>query len=159
METSLQFLLSSLGVINGSLVGLYLLFKRGAKPSDRYFGALLLVLGIRIGKSVAHYYHQGLDPLIRQIGLTAGFFIGPFFFAYLLTLAYPQRDFRQAFRWVGGSLALLILTVGILWPYRQYGQVWNGPIIHTIYVSWALFVAAALIPGFRLVKNALSQPK
>jgi len=49
---SILFLLASIGVFNGVLLSLYLILQKGRSISDKYFGALIFVLCIRIGKSI-----------------------------------------------------------------------------------------------------------
>ncbi len=85
LSRELLFFFSALGAFNGIVLGLYFLFF--AKPkhiSNSFFGAFLLMLSIRVGKSVFFHFNTDLSFHYLQLGLTACFFIGPFF--VLLTL-------------------------------------------------------------------------
>ncbi|MEM1326890.1 MAG: helix-turn-helix domain-containing protein [Bacteroidota bacterium] len=138
--TAFLFLLTGIGVLNGLLVSSFLLFKRTNDISDKYLGALLLVLCIRIGKSVFYYFDPGSDKLILQIGLSACLFIGPLF-AFYLRHQYADRQHQLRLE----QLLLLTLLVGItivgiVFPYRMHSAAWNSWIIQGIYGVWLLFV-------------------
>ena len=151
---SILFLLASLGVINGAMVGLYLVLKKSATPSDRYFGGLLLVLVVRIGKSVFFYFNPETDRLILQIGLSACVFIGPFFFLYAKALQQSARAFRRLDIILLITLLVLIFGIGIRFPYRAYPEVWNGYIIYGIYAVWLVFFVMGLYICIGLLKGA-----
>lgn len=138
------FLLASLGVINGVLVGAYLAIKRNSIPSDRYFGALLLALCIRIGKSIYFYFNKEADLLILQIGLSACTFIGPLFFLYSKTLLDQGKKIEKKDILFLLALLVTIIAVGIIYPYRTFPGIWNGYIIYGIYSVWLLFVLCGL---------------
>ncbi|MEL7533145.1 MAG: hypothetical protein AAFN10_17645 [Bacteroidota bacterium] len=66
------FLLSALGAFNGFLLsGYFLLIKQEKRLSDYFLGGLLLMLSIRIFKSVFLYFNPELFQLFVQIGLSA----------------------------------------------------------------------------------------
>lgn len=147
---SLLFLLASLGVFNALLLGLYLLVKKKRTTTDIYFAGLLLTLAIRIGKSVFYYFNRDADKLILQIGLSACIFIGPFFFLFLKSLIKPRLDQKKDALLLG-TLLLIILIVGLLFPYREYPEWWNQYIVQGIYLVWIAFLIGGLwmaIPSF-----------
>lgn len=156
---SLLFLLANLGVINGLLLGFYLVFRRKHKLAEKYFGFLLLALSIRIGKSVFFYFDRGTDKLILQLGLSACVFIGPFFYLYLKSL-FNQRT--SASKQDVGLLVLLlmsIVTVGFIFPYRTYPDIWNQYIVYGIYGVWTFFVLLPLIQHGKWAVNLILKPK
>lgn len=86
MEVSreLLFFFSALGAFNGLLMALYFIFI--AKPkhiSNVFLGLFLLMLSIRIGKSVFFYFNPDLAFSYLQFGLTGCLFIGPFLYFYV----------------------------------------------------------------------------
>lgn len=141
---SVLFLLASLGVVNGALTAAYLIFKKLATVADRYFGGLILALSIRIGKSVFFYFELGTDRLLLQIGLSACIFIGPFFFLYAKALVKNDQVFKKSDLTFLGSLLILIVAVGIIYPYRVHIQVWTEMIIQGIYLVWVVFTLLGL---------------
>ncbi len=85
---SILFLFSSLGVINGFLVALFILSGDKRNISEIYFSGLLIAICLRIGKSVYLHFFEDIDRFILQLGLSGGLVIGPFFY---LTIFYPYR--------------------------------------------------------------------
>ena len=155
---SLLFLLASLGAINGTLLGAYLLVSRWRVVHDRYFAGLLLALGLRIGKSVGAHFFESVDRLILQLGLSAGLFIGPFFWLYLRARAYPHKNTQRQDAALLLFLALAITVVGVMYPYRSHPDVWNGYVVYGIYIVWALFVILGLFPGIRWLRQTWLKP-
>lgn len=141
---SLLFLLASFGAVNGFLLGLYLIFRSKRKLSEQYFGGLLLALSIRIGKSVFFYFDRDTDRLILQIGLSACVFIGPFFYLYLKSLFNPETNKKRAGLFLS-TLLIVIVMIGLVYPYRSYPVIWNQYIIHGIYGTWSTFLLLGII--------------
>lgn len=135
------FFFSAVGAFNAFVLGIYLLFfQRPRLLSSQMLGLLLLALSIRIGKSVCYFFDPGLPEDIRQIGLTAAWFIGPALLFYLKSLVegikkMPLNWQYQLLLWVGLSLCL-----GLGFPYRYYGDLWNHAVIHLIYFQWLCYV-------------------
>lgn len=155
MDASQQilFFFSGIGVFNGLLLAIYLLFfLKPGKLSNHLLGLLLLALSIRIGKSVFLYFNQELYRLFLQIGLTACFFIGPFLWAYVKASRDGLERVPRSW-WVGFAvLVSFILGVGLWRPYAAYPAFWNGGFVKTIYVIWSVGIIAAgwvLWPIFR----------
>ncbi|OEK00398.1 hypothetical protein BFP97_02215 [Roseivirga sp. 4D4] len=141
---SALFLFASLGVINGVLLSLYLLTKKGRHIVDIYFGGLILALCIRIGKSVLVHFDRDTDKLILQIGLSACLFIGPFFYLYAKSLKKNELHFKRADGFLLSTLLLAIIVIGLTFPYRTNPGFWNLYLVKGIYIVWAGFVAAGL---------------
>ena len=134
------FLLGGIGVINGMLLSAILLFSKSKKIENTFLGLLILMICLRIGKSIYFYYTDHIDELILQIGLTACVFIGPLFYLYVKG-EQPSRTDRILL----GTISLGILSIGMLYPYRTYPDAWNGPIIASIYMVWGAFVIVGLV--------------
>ncbi|MEM6841094.1 MAG: helix-turn-helix domain-containing protein [Bacteroidota bacterium] len=156
---SLLFLLASLGAINGSLVGLYLIIKRPRAVVDSYFGGLLLALSIRIGKSVFFYFSPEADRLILQIGLSACVFIGPFFYLYSKALQRQEQDFKRKDVLLLLMLLVSILVIGLIYPYRVYPKIWNEYIIYGIYTIWLSFTLLGLYYNGKVLDRVIFQPQ
>ncbi|MEQ8245382.1 helix-turn-helix domain-containing protein [Fulvivirga sp.] len=154
----LLFLLCSLGVINGLLIGVFLIFRNPNKIVNAYLGGLLLSLSLRIGKSVFYYFDNYVDLLILQIGLSACAFIGPFFYLYTKALYRQYRKINTADFVLLMILLTSVLIVGIIYPYRTNPDVWNGFIIYVIYAVWAIFTLFALYYSIKMLKSVLLRP-
>ncbi|MDN5200677.1 helix-turn-helix domain-containing protein [Fulvivirgaceae bacterium BMA10] len=155
---SILFLLASLGVVNGLLIGFYLIIKKKRTVADSYFGLLLLALSIRIGKSVFFYFNREVDQLILQIGLSACIFIGPFFYLYSKALQKHEQDFKRKDGLLLLALLVAIIGIGLRFPYRSFPEIWNGYIIYGIYSVWILFTLLGLYYSGRMLKGVTLSP-
>lgn len=139
----LTFLFSALGAINGVLLSAYfLLIKPDKRLSDYFLGGLLLMLSIRIIKSVFLHFNPQLFQLFVQFGVAACMFIGPFLFLYVRSMAKPSHQLRRRWWWY---LAPWVITVGWLsfrYPYTGPPNSW-GPFVELIYKQWFVFILAA----------------
>ncbi len=156
---SILFLLASLGVINGFVLGIFLLSKRGRIPAELFFAGLLIALGIRIGKSVLYYFNPDLDILVRQIGLSACVFVGPLFYLAMREVRDPSDRLRLRDLSLLIFLALAIFIVGLLVPYSEYPHLWNLPIIKAIYAIWVLFTALGINEVIGTIRKHKNSPK
>jgi len=154
----LLFPIASLGVINGFVVSLYLLFRKQKSIADIYFAGLVVAFCIRIGKSVLVYYSTKTDPLVLQIGLSACIFIGPFFYLYLKSLRAGHAKFPKSDIYLLAALALIITGIGLLFPYRQFPAYWNPEIVQFIYTVWMVFIVLGIIKAWQILGWGLITP-
>jgi len=142
MEASdeLLFFFSSLGAFNGFLLSFYFFF--WAKPksrANRFLGAFLFMLSVRVAKSVIFYFNPEIAYSFLQIGLTACFFIGPFFYFYFASVS--NRKAKPSVRWKEHLfvLAPIILLVNVLFPFETNYEMWNTFVIRGIYGVWIAY--------------------
>jgi len=153
MDTSkeLLFFFSALGVFNGIILSVYFFFFTKKKFLTNYFlGALLFALSIRIGKSVFVYFHPSLPKLYLQFGLTACFFIGPFLYYFLKSAVAEINIIPKSWKLILLFWAILIVSVGIIYPYEYYPLLWNQIFIWIIYFQW---FAHIVFSGFTIRKT------
>lgn len=137
LSGELLFFFSALGAFNGLMLGLYFLFF--AKPkhiSNRFLGALLLVLSIRIGKSVFFHFNPDLAGGFVQIGLAACTLIGPFCYFYLKSLVRP--NWGHGHEWKIHLLILLppVFYYSINYPFWGHLELWRCYLLRVIYYLW-----------------------
>ena len=154
---SILFLIASLGVVNGLLLGCYLILK-SRRITSCYFGGLLLTLSIRIGKSVFFYFEQDADRLVLQIGLSACIFIGPFFYLYLKALQLNQLKTTRQDIFLLIGLLVGVVTVGMFFPYRMYPIIWNKYLVYGIYAIWIFFTLLGLNYARKVLKELITNP-
>ncbi|WP_028665998.1 helix-turn-helix domain-containing protein [Runella zeae] len=136
------FFFSALGAFNGLILSLYFFFFTAKKYLSNYLlGALLLVLSIRIGKSVVYFFDYSLPKIYLQIGLTACFFIGPFLYFFVKSEIQQIRSMPKSWVWQLVFWLLTILTVGVLYPYEIVPAWWRHYIIPLIYLQWGVYIA------------------
>jgi len=143
MDTSkeLLFFFSALGAFNGVILSIYFFFFTKKKYLTNYFlGALLFALSIRIGKSVFVYFHPGLPKMYLQLGLTACFFIGPCLYYFLRSAVEEINVMPKSWKFVLSFLGILIVGVGMVYPYEYYPQIWRRYFIIAIYFQWFVYI-------------------
>lgn len=148
------FFVSALGAFNGIVLSIYFFFFSAKKHlSDYLFAALLLVLSIRIGKSVAYFFDYGLPKIYLQLGLTACFFIGPFLYFFIKSEISQVRKIPKS--WIGQTISwlLIILTVGIMYPYQEFPSLWRTLFIPLIYLQWGLYITFSISHLMPLLKK------
>ncbi len=158
MGNGALFFISALGAFNGLVLGIYFLFfSRNRKIANYFLGALLIALSLRIGKSVLYYFDTSLLKIYLQVGLSACWFIGPLLLYYIRSEKEQLKKLPRAWTWTLATLTVVILTVGLIFPYQQYPEVW-GILVRFIYAQWSIFLLLSVI-ALRNVIKKLAQPK
>lgn len=142
----LLFFFSALGAFNGLLLSLYFLFfVKNRKVFHPFLGVLLLLLSIRIVKSIFLYFNPNLFELFVQVGLSACFLIGPALFLYVVS-ATNEKSWSVKNWWVHLiPFLLLISVVSYMYPYYDNLRLWKGYLIEGIYWQWLVYL---LFSGF-----------
>lgn len=138
MNNQMLFFFSALGAFNSFMLSLYFAINAGKKKFTNYFlSFLLLVLSIRIIKSVFFYFNPQLSNTFIQIGLSECILIGPFLFLYLQS----QTSTKKA-DWIAHIIPSLtgITVLGILYPYVEHTATWSRWIVKGIYLQWLAYI-------------------
>lgn len=141
-SNQLLFFFSALGAFNGFLLSLYFAINAKNKVFSNYFlSLLLLVLSIRIIKSVFFYFNPHLSNIFIQIGLSACVLIGPFLFLYLKSCTGDEKP-----NWTKHVIPYLavITILGFFYPYVEHREIWSRWIVKTIYYQWLLYIIVSL---------------
>jgi len=157
LEQQLLFLFSALGAFNGFFLSIYFAFFSKKKLISNYFlAALLLMLSIRIIKSVFFYFNPNLSEVFIQIGLSACVLIGPFL--YLYSKAIVQHNKINS-SWMFHVIpAILIVTIlGLVYPYWSYKRLWSGTIVRLIYLQWLIYIVITGICLKDVLKKLVSK--
>nr|WP_298930131.1 helix-turn-helix domain-containing protein [uncultured Allomuricauda sp.] len=144
LNQTLLFFFSALGAFNGLCLGIYFLgFAKPKHIANRFLGLLLLMMSVRIGKSVFFYFKPDLSFIYLQIGLSACFFIGPFLYFYIKSIVQPQNNIRNYWKYHILALFPIIIIVGYLYPFETNIELWRPYIIHGIYLQWFFYIMAS----------------
>ncbi|AZZ98438.1 helix-turn-helix domain-containing protein [Pseudoalteromonas sp. R3] len=144
MEFSRYFLFffASLGAFNGVLLATWVYHKRREIAAAPWLSLLLIMLSIRIGKSVAFYFSPGLSRDFLQLGLSACCLIGPSLFSFCFRSLYPNKA-----RWqLRGHFALwlvLVAVVGVMYPYHNYPELWQTWVYRGSSYVWLGYLLAS----------------
>jgi AraC-like DNA-binding protein len=141
-SNEILFFFSALGAFNGFLLSLYFAINARKKIFTNYFlSLLLLVLSIRIIKSVFFYFNPGLSNIFIQTGLSACILIGPFLFLYQKSSTEDKKP-----GWIIHVVPyLLVMAIaGIFYPYVEHRVIWSRWIVKAIYLQWAIYIILSL---------------
>lgn len=155
IENQFIFFFSALGAFNGLVLSLYFAITAKRKGFSNYFLALLLLmLSIRIIKSVFFYFNPNLSNTFIQIGLSACILIGPFLFLYLKKQS--SRD-NANINWIIHIVPYLfsITILGFLYPYVENKHLWTKWVVKGIYIQWLIYIIFSL----KFIQKILSKYK
>ncbi|MCG7535978.1 helix-turn-helix transcriptional regulator [Pseudoalteromonas sp. OOF1S-7] len=144
MEFSRYFLFffASLGAFNGLLLTAWIYHKRQELAGAPWLSLLLLMLSVRIGKSVAFYFSPELSKDILQLGLSACCLIGPSLFSFCFRAINPEK-YRVLLRWHFAAWVSAVLLLGGLYPYHSHLELWQNWIYRGSSYVWLGYLLAA----------------
>ena len=141
----LLFFFSALGAFNGLLLSLYFIFFVKPKTlSNKFLGIFILMLSIRVGKSVFFYFNRELSEHFLQFGLTACYFIGPFLYFYIKSVEESKERVKKEWKFHIGILLPVILITGFLYPFKSNLDLWRPYIIRSIYFVWFVYIVLSI---------------
>lgn len=141
ISNELLFFFSALGVFNALLISFYFFFAKKPKNiSNLFFGFLLLMLAIRVGKSVFYYFNPELSQIFIKVGLTACILIGPALYFYTKSVVFTDSKMRF---WKLHFLILVAVSVAIGILFQEHDP-WIGNLswVRIIYWIWLGYIIA-----------------
>ncbi len=143
IDQQILFLIGALGAINGIVLAVFLLAAKKASPAAKLLGILLLVLSIRVIKSVFFYFNPQLPKVYLQIGLSACFLVGPSLYYFFKASLQQTAKLPAAWKWHWAILLGIVVLGGIAVPYQRFPGAWNGVVVYIIYLQWLCYLLAA----------------
>ncbi|KRG67714.1 hypothetical protein ABB27_09095 [Stenotrophomonas terrae] len=142
------FFFAMLGAFNGLIAASVLWWRARGEPSQRWLALLILMVGVRTGKSVAFHFWPDIPRIVLQLGLTACFLIGPCLFFLLRSCQANSGGLSHIDRWhIAGVLAITLL-VNVLLPYSGHVDLWRWtitPAIQYVWLGYLLLASAQLL--------------
>lgn len=154
MNNQILFFFSALGSFNGFVLSVYFALNANKKNFSNYFLTfLLLMLSIRIIKSVFFYFNPQLANIFIHIGLSACIMIGPFLYLYL-----ESQTKNEKLNWSIHTIPYLtgITVLGLIFPYVEHREIWSRWIVKGIYLQWFVYIAISIkfiLPIFKKLKK------
>lgn len=111
IQEILLVILSGLGVFHGIFIAiLFWNNKDFSTAPNRLLSLLMIILSIRIGKSVVLEFLNGLDIIYVYSGLCLLMFIGPLFYLYCKKLVHKESTIKRVeyFHFFAGAVFLLL---------------------------------------------------
>jgi AraC-like DNA-binding protein len=145
LESQLLLIVSAFGSLNGFIVSCYVFISSKKQIARQFLALMLLMISIRIFKSVLFFFNPEVDKFILQIGLCACFLIGPFLYFYVAALRDNLTVTPLKWRVYLIGLLSIILGVGQFFPYSALPELWGGLIYKAVNYSWLLCIILSLI--------------
>jgi AraC-like DNA-binding protein len=139
------FFFAMLGAFNGLGLALYLWFRPGTTPTQRWLALLVTAISVRTGKSAVYFVWPEIPKIYLQIGLTGCFFIGPCLFFLIRSYQSESLKLGRLDRWHVAALVLLTTVVGIAFPYATNIQLWRSLVTPSIMYSWLAYLVLATL--------------
>ncbi len=142
-------IISGAGLIHGCVLSIYLLFLRKNRTlSNILLALLLIVMAIRVGKSVLFIYASDLEFTIILIGLSMLMVLGPLLYFYCMSITRPDYSYhkKDLIHFIPFSILLIIsvfateqwfINHGVFWSFILLAFVY-GHFIGYIFTSWAI---------------------
>lgn len=137
------FFFAMLGAFTGVGVASFLCWGSKGKPTQRWLSLLILMVGVRTGKSVAFYFWPDIPLIVLQIGLTACFMIGPCLFFVVRSSQGDASDPGKADRWHIAALLAIVVAVNVFLPYADHVDLWRHVITPGINYAWLGYLLLA----------------
>lgn len=137
------FFFAMLGAFNGIGAASFLWWRAKGKPTQRWLSLLILMVGVRTGKSVAFYFWPDIPLIVLQIGLTACFMIGPCLFFLVRSSQGDASGPGKADRWHIAALLTIAAAVNVLLPYADHVELWRQVIAPGINYAWLGYLLLA----------------
>ena len=139
------FFFAMLGAVNGIGVASFLWWQAKGKPTQRWLALLILVVGLRTGKSVVFHFWPDIPLVVLQIGLTACFLIGPCLFFLVRSSQGHASGLAKADRWHISALLAIAIAVNVLLPYDGHVALWRQVITPAIIYTWLGYLLLATV--------------
>jgi len=114
---------------------------------------MLLMLSVRIGKSVYVLFSEERDILLLQIGLSACFLIGVSLFYYLKSSVKNSKSIPRSWMLHFCILLLFITVVGFIKPYETNVSFWRDYFVKFIYTTWGIYLLLSAFVLRDILKN------
>jgi len=136
---------SIIGIVNSFILIIYALTsKKGNRNSNIIFAFFILMLTLRISKSILLTFSDGLHDFLLTVGLSGFMAIGPSFYFFVKSVINPKFKFKR------NQLIHLIpaIVFTFMWVYldfiRENGNIWHifyRAILlqYIIYISLTIF--------------------
>ena len=157
LEDQVLFLFCGFGALNGIVIAGYFATRKPFSAGNAFLAGGLLALSLRVFKSAIFYFNPEVSLKFLQLGLTACALIGPLFYVYALSVVGKLERQFVPWRVHLSAVVLGVVSVGLIFPYHLYPEVWRGVIYKVYMYGWLgyqLLAMAVLLPLWRQALRA-----
>lgn len=139
------FFFAMLGAFNGIVASSLLWWRARGEPTQRWLSLLILMVGVRTGKSVAFHFWPDIPRVVLQIGLSACFLIGPCLFFLLRSSLGRSAGAMRLDRWHLAAVLSVVIAVNLFLPYVEHVDLWRHIITPGIEYVWLGYLLLASV--------------
>lgn len=150
------------GLIHGLILSVYFRFiKTKRTNSDVFLAILLLLMAIRVGKSVVLQFNNNLEFLFIFLGLSTLLLIGPLLYWYVKSLINPNFKLptHQYLQIIPFLFVLMISPFISKQWFIENGKHWAYILLIGIYLHLAFYICLSAIHLYLFRRNKVNIPK
>ena len=140
--SKILFFFGAIGVFNSFLVSAYFLISYSYNSkANRIFGLFLLVLSLRVLKSLFYSFSTEEPIFFLQSGPSFFLLIGPLFFSYIINVVKPKIGIAKYWKLHVIIWLLIVVVLILVFPFSS-NLVWNKttllPLVSLQWISYIL---------------------
>lgn len=139
--SKILFFFGAIGVFNSFLVSAYFLFNKSYKSLvNRIFGLFLLVLSLRILKSLFYSFSTEEPIFILQSGPAFFLLIGPLFFSYIINVVKPTTWFAKNWKTHTIGWLLIVVALILIFPFSSNIRWHKTTLLPMVNLQWISYI-------------------
>ncbi len=158
----LLIIICGAGLIHGLIVSIYFKFIKSKRTlSDVLLATLLLVMALRVGKSIVLQFSENLEFLFIFLGLSMLLLIGPILYGYVQSLLRPNFEIRR-YNYLHAIPFLCVMIMSLFiseYWFVVHGKHWAYILLIGIYIHLAFYIGAAGVILYRFNASLLEIKK
>ncbi len=139
--TQILFFFGAIGAFNSFILAVYLLFSKSySRLRHRVFGLFLLILSLRVIKSLFYAFSTDEPIWFLQSGPSFFLLIGPLLFTYIIYIINPQSF------WVKSKIQhltfwlFIVVSLLVFLPFNKYNELNKNTLLPIINFQWFLYI-------------------
>lgn len=135
------FFFGALGVFNSFIVAVYLLVNKSySNISNRFFALFLLILSLRVLKSLFYAFSTEEPIWFLQSGPSYFLLLGPLFFCYILSVIKPNSFWVKYWKYHMLFWVAIIILIMVFIPFKEYNELNKTTILPIINFQWLVYI-------------------
>lgn len=155
--SQILFFFGAIGAFNSLILGLYLsISKSYSKLEHRLFGLFLLILSLRVLKSLFYSFSTEEPIWFLQSGPSFFLLIGPLLFSYTLSIINPYSFWIKHWKPHISFWVCVVVCLMFFISFKDNREVYKTIILPIINLQWLLFI---LISSASIKTNYKNSPQ
>ncbi len=143
--SQILFFFGAIGAFNSLILAFYLsLSKSYAKLENRLFGLFLLILSLRVLKSLFYSFSTEEPIWFLQSGPAFFLLIGPLLFSYTLSIISPNSFWIKYWKSHIAFWVCVVVCLMFLIPFKDYVQLHKTTILPIINAQWFVYIIISI---------------